>query len=380
MNEKIIYFKKQFQYSANQLHLNNAGQAPLSSPAYKAILDWADIFRNQGAFSYDLALPAVEEARKCLSRFLNCREDEFAFFQSPAWSISQIAFGFPFQSGDEIIIWEQEYPSNFYPWREAARRSGAKLIVLSTPDDFSTPLEEIQSHITPRTRLIATSWVQFKSGAQTDLQELSRLARAKGIFTCIDVIQGVGHLPFDFKASGVDAACGGAHKWLAAGHGGGFLCLRSEHLDKIKCLALGARSFASPGDKTTFSDALEPSAQRFEPGSKPFIEIMSLWKSVELFAQTGMNLIAEEAHRLTMKLKEALEAKNYKIHSPHGPEFKGAILNFYPSDQSKFKSVEALSAALLKAQVSHSIRLPGIRISPHAFNTDEEIERLIDFL
>ena len=380
MNGKLDYFKNQFANNQNIVHLNNAGQSPLSSYAVETLHHWIEVFRSEGAYSYYKALPQLEDTRRQLAQFLGCQSGEVAFFQSAAVAISQIAFGLNLCAGDEIIIWGQEYPSNFYPWREVARRTGAKLIVVEPPDDMATPIELIEARIAARTRVIATSWVQFQSGAIIDLKQLSELARPRGIFTSVDVIQGVGCLPFHFQQMGIDAAACGSHKWLASGHGAGFLCLRSEHFERIQPLCLGALSFTGVGDKTTYSSTLEADAKRFEPGGKPFFEIFALGSTINLFTQTGMAQIHREAERLATQLVNGLRELKYEIKSPHRQGFRGAIVTFGPTSSSPIKSQKELIDKLQARKISHAPRIGGIRLSPHAFNSDADINLVLKLL
>ena len=151
----------------------------------------------------------TEVTRKKLAAFLGATPDETALLQTTATAISQAAFGIPLSHGDEVLTWDQEYPSNFYPWRDACKRAGARLI--QVPSSLSeTPTSRLLEHVTDRTKVIAISWVQYQAGAVTDLAEISRSLKDRSIWLVADVIQGVGVRPFHFHDSGFDVVCGGS--------------------------------------------------------------------------------------------------------------------------------------------------------------------------
>lgn len=373
-------FKDAFAGNAQILHFNHAGQSLLSKPAYDQLLFCAQLFLTEGALSWPQLAPVLERAKHNLAQFLGAKPQELAYFQSAAGAISQIALGFPFQAGDEILVWDQEYPSNFYPWIRAAEKAKAQIIQVPSGPDLSTPVEAMLERITPRTRMIATSWVQYKTGATLDLKRLTDQTRPQGIFVCADIIQGAGVRPFNFHESGVDAACGGSHKWMVAGHGAGYLLLREEHFEKISPVMFGAMSYGTPDDPTDIHRSLRFGASRFEPGGKAFAEVAALGASAELLNQTGIQNIFIEAQRLCRRLKSGLEDLHYKVHSPHGSEFSGAILNFAPTEKSPQKTIEVVEGLMQKNKVSYAKRAPGIRVSTHAMVTNEHVDHLLKLL
>jgi len=379
-SDPIVKFRSCFSARGDLVHLNNAGQAPLCRPARAAIETWTRRFAEEGAHSWPALVKAMQEARAKIARFLGCGAHELAFFPGTAGAISQVAFGLDLRAGDEIIVWEQEYPSNLYPWAEVARRKGAEIILAKSPADLSTPLAALQQLVTPRTRVIATSWVQFRSGAIMDLEGLAQLARPRGIFTCVDIIQGAGLLPFNFQQTGIDAACGGSHKWMCASHGAGFLCLREEHIEKLEPLMIGAMTFTTSDTAPDLSARPRRDIHRFEPGSRAFLEILALAEAADLLAETGVARIAQEAEWLARHLMHGLRERGYLINSPHGPHHRGAIVSFAPGPDAPLKTIAEIESRLIENHVSFGVRPPGIRLSPHAFNTRTDIERVLKIL
>ncbi|MCM2280966.1 MAG: aminotransferase class V-fold PLP-dependent enzyme [Bdellovibrionaceae bacterium] len=367
-------FRRQCRPNSRFTHLNNAGIAPICLPALHALNAWAERVHTDGTFAIPDLFAAQEQTRSSLARLLGAAPEQIAFFQGAANAISQMAFGLDFRAGDEVLVWDQEYPSNFYPWRDAVQRAGGRLVVASSGPHLSTPLENLLTQVTPRTRVIAISWVQYQTGAITDLKDLASFARAKGILTCADVIQGAGALPLDFQDSGLDAIVGGSHKWLLSPLGVGFLCARHEVLERLKPQAVGAMTYGTSEDLAHLGATLRASPSRFEPGSRPLLDIAAFGAALDLFLQTGMDVIAQEAEWLAKKLMHGLRERGYEIQSPHGQFHRGAIVNFRPTSVSAHPSLEGLEAALRAAGVACARRAGGIRLSPHAFNTQDDLE------
>lgn len=380
MSEKLKQFKAAFSHDPRYLLFNNAGIAPITRDARDTIRSWADRYYDEGPFAALEAVANVELVRARLADFLGADATEVAFFQSTASAISQIALGLKLNANDEIVVIDQDYPSSFHPWQVAAERSGAKVRIVKSNEDLSISFENIAAQVTERTKVIGVSWVQYRTGTTIDLAKLARFAQELGIFTCIDIIQGAGVMPFDFHALGIDAACGGSQKWLCGGHCVGFLLLKETHIESLSPVAVGASSFGGADSTPTLESKVRRDILRFEPGSRTVIDLAAFGASLKLFSETGIETISAEAAAIASRLRTRLIESGYQINSPHGQQPPGAIVNFKFGKSSRHQDLGAITQALKAAKVSHSLRPPGIRLSPHAFNTNEEIDRVIQAL
>jgi selenocysteine lyase/cysteine desulfurase len=372
-------FKSAFSQYKGLTHLNNAGLCPFSRPAFETATHWLNRLYLEGMHANDDYLEALFKSRSTFGKLLGCSADQIAFFQSTSGAISQVAFGMDLKPQDEILMWEGEYSSNFYPWQEAARRSGAKVVQVALGPNFSTPVESLVSQITSRTKVIAISWVQFTHGSITDLQALMDCVRGRNIWTVVDAIQGVGIHPLEMDKLGIDAVCLGSHKWLAGPVGVGILALRKERISSLTPLMIGAHTYGTCEDPISLDCQLKTEADRFESGSRQVIDILALEASVKLILETGVPVIRREAERLSDKLREGLRAKGFTISCPNSGPHPGAIVNFTPSPLGPQTSAQ-LAETLKRAQISFALRGQGIRLSPHAFNSDEDIERVLEYI
>ena len=354
-------FKSQFYFSNEHCNFNNAGQAQIPEVYKKTLQQWLERMHREGALMSVPGWLEVEKAREKLALFLGADAEETSIQLTTASAISQAAFGIPLKEGDEILTWDQEYPSNFYPWRVAAERSKAKVVQVAS-DKFNTPVESILNKINDKTKVIAVSWVQYQTGSVTDLKKLSEAVKGKNIWLVADVIQGVGVRPFNFRESGFDIICGGSHKWLCSAYGAAFLLVKKERISELAPIEVGAMTYGNPDTVKSFSIDPKINSHRFEPGSKAMLEVIAMGEVAALFKSVGIENIFAEACRLADLLRAGLKKRGYTLNCTSGP-----IVNF-TSDK-----LENVVKKLTEARVAFVKRGPGIRISTHAYNRDEEV-------
>lgn len=363
-------FREAFSLRPELVHLNNAGLCLTSKPARDAIHHWTDRFHQEAMHCNDEYLAALEEARAHFGRFIHAPASQIAFFQSTAGAISQVALGMKLQPDDEVVVWDQEFPSNLHPWRVACERAGAHLRVAVSPADLSTPPEIMQRLVTERTRVIAISWVQYQAGALTDLQQLVAFAKPRGIWVVVDVIQGLGLRPFDFMASGVDAICGGSHKWMLTPVSAGFLALRPERISQLEPRAVGASSF-EPNSNPQVAN-LKKTAARFEPGGKQVLEIIGLGASAKFLSGFDLSILQAEAERLGDMLAEGLSVQGLHLYQPSLRARN--FINFSAHEPGRLAEI---AERLKKSRISFALRGPGLRLSTHAFNTEADVQKTL---
>ena len=259
-------FRADFAFDPNVVLFNTAGVAPMSTGAEAAIVAES---RSRALLSQ--ASRIYEQARGSFARLTGARPEDVALMQTCAAAISQVALGLALRPGDEIVTTDQEYPSNAYPWYAAAQRASALIRVVRSQPDYSLPTESVLTAIGPQTRVVAVSWVQFQTGAVLDLRAISDACRRHGAWLVVDAIQGLGVMPFDLLQLGVDAVCGGTHKWLCGPLGQGFLALAPGRAAELAPLLHGAMTYGTPEDAVDPSRPPRPDARRFEPGSPPLL-------------------------------------------------------------------------------------------------------------
>ncbi len=373
-------FRQYFATQPGLIHLNNAGLSPINRPAEEIVHHWVQRYRLEGMFCNDAYLEAVDAARQELADFLDADSGSIAYFPCTSGAISQVAFELGLKPEDEVLMWDQEYGSNLYPWQEACHRSGARLVLAKSGPDLATPSQTLLNLISSKTRVIAISWVQFQSGAVTDLEPLVARAKQQNIWTVVDGIQGIGVREFSFRKSGLDVLVGGSHKWMTAPVGVGYLCIRGERARQLRPHSIGASTYGTCDDPTDLSCVPKQDALRFESGSKQVLEIVALGASARMIHSLTPEAIGRRSLALAQSLVDGLGTLGYQVAHSNGPKQATPIVNFVPGPTSALKDLDAITHALQKNKISYARRGSGIRLSPHAHNCEEDIEEALRVL
>lgn len=373
-------FQQEFYLHPELIQLNNAGLQPISKSAYEKINYWSQRFWQEGYNTDADYARDVQHSKDTLAQLLGCQSTEVAFFTSTSGAVSQLAFAMDLKSEDEVLMWDQEFASHMYPWRSACEQKNAKLVLVESEKNFSTPTEKMIQAITNKTKVIAFSWVQFISGAQMeDVESLIKYAKERDIYVFVDVIQGLGLYECNLWKLGVDALVGGSHKWLFSPVGVGYLALRQKHISKFKPHVIGVSTYGTCDDPTSLVCEPKTNALKFEPGSKQVLEITALGASIDVIHKVGVKTIEDEALRLGKILRLELIEKGHDVISPYEGEkmHSTPFINFKPRHQ---KSIKEVSQVLNQNKVFHALRGPGIRFTTQAFNREDDIIKAIQVL
>jgi selenocysteine lyase/cysteine desulfurase len=358
-------FKSSFARTG-RANLNNAGIGSMCQPAIDAAAQSAQAMSEGGA-SFPPLWERYQAARASLAKLVGATPENLAHMQTCAIAISTVALGMPMGAGEDVIITDQEYPSNAYPWYRAAERAGARVVQVPS-DDWEIDTGRIIEAITPRTRVVAVSWVQYQTGAMVDLKALSAACRENDAWLVVDAIQGVGVLPFDLEELGVDVVCGGTHKWITGPMGHGYIAFREGRMADVEPLYYGAMSYGTPDDRPDPRATLREDAKRYEPGNPLFLGGIAGGAAADLILETGVDVVAAEAARLAKRLRDGIAAAGGTV---LGPDHQSPIVTFRMDGQ------EGIMARLDEDDIAWYPRAGGIRLAPHAYNTDEEIDRAL---
>src|SRR3989344_523721 len=369
---KLTEYKKLF-FDSGILQFNNGGLSPITRPVHEEIMYWSKRFHEDGFHSDHDYKNRIAWSRGQISQLVDCASDEIALFQSCAWAISQFAFGLKLKSQDEVILYDQEFASNLYPWQSACQRAQAKLVLLKSGPENEISLENIQKRITKNTRVIAISSVQFQTGMPVDLVTLSQLWKDHNILLFVDASQSLGIHPISMKKLGIAGLACGSHKWLNAPVGVGFLAIQKDLAIQFEPIAIGSSTYGECDDASDLECLFKQNAFKFEAGSKQTLEICALGKAVEIIHQVGPEVLRDEAFRIAELIRNEIKKLNYKLHSPF---VTSQFISISPARGDN----RQLQKYLHDKGVRVPIRGPGVRITPHAFNTDEQASELVEIL
>ncbi|MFH1812375.1 MAG: aminotransferase class V-fold PLP-dependent enzyme [Pseudomonadota bacterium] len=356
-----------------EVHLNNAGVAPMLRVARGTGERLCTALARHGSFAIEHWRQDYAHARASFARLVGAAPDDVAMVPTCAAAISYVAMGLDLRADDEIVTWDQEYPSNAYPWHAAARRAGARVVTVASGPDFTVDTGQLIAAMGPRTRVVAVSWVQWQTGAMTELNRVAEACRRHGAWLVVDAIQGLGVIPFDLAALGVDAVCGGTHKWLCGPVGHGLLALAPGRAEQLTPVVQGTFTYGEPEDAVDLDRLPRPNARRFEPGSPPLFGALAGAASVELLLELGIANLHVSALHLSDRIALAVQKRGGRVLSDTQRADRSPIVTFAPSG-----SVEAAMLSLRQHRVAVARRAgQAIRVSPHAFNNEADIERLL---
>jgi cysteine desulfurase/selenocysteine lyase len=374
--ERLEAARALFPHTRTSLvYFNHAATGPLSARVLAAMAEHLR-GRSEGTIdTYPTDLSMVGECRAMVSRLINAPSpDRIAFTANTSDALNIVAAGIPWKQGDRVVLNDIEFPANVYPYLNL-KRLGVELDIIPAPDGIVTaPM--VADAVTPRTRLVALSAVQFLSGHRADLAAIGGYCRGKGIIFAVDGMQAVGAVRIDVQAMHIDALAAGAQKWLMGPHGSGFLFLTEELQSRISQAYLGWLSPANPWEFHDFTQPLAPTARRYEGGS---LNMASLWGfQASLATLLEFDPAAIEAHilALTGALMDGLRSiGGLSVVTPAAAAERAGIVTVGLSPDI---DGSALLSQLSARRVSIAMREGKLRFSPHFYNTPEEVAAVVN--
>jgi selenocysteine lyase/cysteine desulfurase len=370
MNEQI---RRLFPALEKLTYLNSAAVSPMPTTAIAAVTSQLTDVAAHGSMHYTEWIATKNRARSLIAGMLNVRPEQIAFTRNTSDGFAAVANGIKWQTGDNIVSFEREFPANFYPWRRIRDAFGVELR-LCPERHGRIDLSELISMIDTNTRVVTISSVQYGSGFRSDLERIGRAARAADALFCVDIIQGLGAHAYDLTAEFVDAASGASHKWLCAPEGCGILYISDRARDRVEPTLTGWISVETPWDFEDREQPLKPNALAWESGTGASSLFYGLEESLKLILATGMSRIEKYLDELTTALCDSIGGRNYDIVSSRAAGEGSAIVCI--KHRSGIHSSDI--AAQLEAQnIVVSPRGDRLRIAPHFYNDVRDIETLV---
>ncbi len=366
--------ESEFPVTKEWIYLNHLVRSPLPNCVVLAVNSYLTDRSLNGIIHSDNWFRTVEDARGLVARLINCQSNEIAFIKNTAEGICHIANGIDWHEGDNVVTFNKEYPCNVYPWMNFKDR-GVGLRFVHATDGRIKPYD-IKNLIDERTRVVNLSFVQFTNGFRSNLREIGDICKEKGIIFLVDGTQGVGALRLDIKEINIDALAVEGRKWLFVPDGTGFLYCSKELLDRIKVTEVGAASVVNARDFLNYDFTLLPDACRFESGILNIVGIYGLKAALKLIIEIGIDAIEERILLLTDLLCQGLKEKGYQLLSPRCEGEKSGIVSFI-NDRCPNQE---LNKRLMDKKISVSVKEDMVKVSPHFYNTEEEIERFVEIL
>ena len=372
-NKFFESYRREFPVTQKYIYLDHSGVSPLPLRVKSAIETFLSESTHGGAFHYPKWAQQVVEIRRSCARLINAQPDEIAFVKSTSHGLSIVAEGLDWEPGDNVLIYEKEFPSNIYTWLNL-RRKGVGIKTIPSRNGRIL-IDDIEQLIDSRTRLLAISSVQFANGFRIDLEKAGNLCKNNNIFFCVDAIQSLGVIPMDVRTFNIDFLSSDAHKWLLGPEGIGIFYCRKELVESINPPLIGWKSVKNEFDFDHPSFSLKTDAQRFEEGSMNLLGIFGLGAAIELLLEVGIDAIEERVLGLGDVIIREAKKKGYSLLTPKARKERGGNVTI-AGDFDPAKTRDALR----EKGIMVNARGGGLRISPHFYNTEEEIVTLFKAL
>jgi len=358
---------------SGSIYMNHAAISPLSQLVLNKINDYLNIRSGSQAEDFNDLMRTASDTKDKLGKLINCEPSRIAFVDNTSNGLNILAQGLDWKLGDRIILNDIEFPSNVYPFLNLKEYGVEIDIVKSNEGVVNT--NDIEKLITPQTRLVSISYVQFLSGYRIDLEKLGEVCRKHNIIFCVDAIQALGAIRLDVKKCNIDFLASGAQKWLMALEGTGFIYLTEELQNKISPKYVGWTSVSDAWNLLDYHLTLRRTAARFQNGTLSSIGIYALNASLSLMLELGLDSIEDTILDNTGYFLSALRKSGFNtVLTVSTRENLSGIISYKPE-----KSGEVFET-LKKNDIHAALREGVIRFSPHFYNTKEEIDRVMAVL
>jgi selenocysteine lyase/cysteine desulfurase len=369
--------REEFPWAARTAYLNHASTGPLPASARRRLAAYQERRAEPHRLTPDDLFPVLEAARAAAARLVNADPAEIALAPNTSFGLNLAALALPLPPGSVILASDREFPALVYPFRHRARHGDVRFELLPVtaagwPDEAAL----VARLDDPAVRCVAVSLTQFANGYTVDLARLSRETRRRGIWLVVDAIQACGQVPVDLRATPVDLLACGAQKWLLSPWGTGFLWVRPDLVPVLEPPWAGWMAFEGTEDFTrlcAYDPRLRRDARRFEMVTLAFHDFVGMAAAVDLLAGLGPGSVAAHLREIRRPVVEWAARRDVAVTSPLDARGSGILCVAPPAPERAFAALEA-------AGVAASLREGAIRLSPHAYNTVDEMARVAEVL
>jgi cysteine desulfurase/selenocysteine lyase len=352
-------------------YLDHAAVSPLTRPARDVMARWIQETADEGDVVWPNWAHIVHEARKTGARLIGADPDEITLVNSTTQGINLVADGIAWKSGDNVVTLDDEFPSNLYPWMQQGDR-GVETRFVPTRDG-RVDYHELAACCDERTRVITVSWVGYANGCRRDLKTLGEIAARRGAYLFVDAIQALGPFPLNVNETPIDFLAADSHKWMLGPEGAGIAYIRRDRLAELRPIGIGAHSVVQGSNYTHIELKLRNNASRYEGGAKNMGGLAGMGASLALFEELGPANLAASVLDITDYACRRLGELGYRVVSPRDNGQASGIVSF----EVPGVDLAELRKHCLAQGVALAFRAGRLRISPHAYNNEDDIERFL---
>ena len=375
----LVDYRDEFPAVERKAYLISASLGPISGRARTYVDGYLDAWAAKGApdhvWTEDI-FPTMGALKRSFATLAGCDADEVALTTNISIALATVASCLdPSGERSRVILSELDFPTDGHVWLAWARKTGGEIVWLRSPDGLTIPPEAYDAAIDDRTALVMVNRVLYRSSALVDAKAICSLARERGALSFVDDYHGLGIVPLDLHELGCDLYTAGTLKWMCGGPGMVFLYARRELLPTLEPAITGWFGTREPFSFDTEHLEYHATARRLEHGTPPAPVFYLAKGGLEIVAEVGVERIRERQGELTEHVIARADAAGLPVRTPRDPNARGGVVNVGVGPNA-----EQLCHALLARDVCTDFRGDGLRISPHFFNTEADIDRCFDRL
>jgi cysteine desulfurase/selenocysteine lyase len=368
--ENMDKIREQFPITKNKIFLNHAAQSPLPKPVADAVRRFTDDFSNFG----DTSVEWNDGGKPFFAKLIRAKPEEIAFVENTSIGLNIVANVLHYPPNSKIVTTDLEYPTVVYPW---LRKSlGVKVHYVKNVNG-KILIKDMEKAVDDKTVAVAVSHVKYVNGFRHDLRALSKIAHEHGAYLIVDAIQSAGAMQIDVKKDDVDFLTTACYKWLLSPPGAGYLYVKKELIEKFEPPFVGWASVKQEVfDTIDFWDIwnlrLSETASRFEVGSPSYVSLTGAAEALKMILNFDVENIQKRILKLTDHLIDSVKSLGLKLQTPEESQYRSGIVNF-KIDKPKEKAESLNRKGIIVSAMAH-----GLRVSPHFYNTEEEIDRFME--
>jgi len=379
--ESVEGIREQFPITKNKVYLAHASRGPLPKSAADAVCKYVHGSMDSAMTKVDDGVPH-EGGKPFFAKLIGAKPGEIAFVENTSVGLNIAANVLHYPPGSNVVTADNEYSSVIYPYLR--KGLGVKVRYVENVDGRIL-LEDMEKAVDDKTVAVVVSHVHWLNGFRHDLRALSEIAHEHGAYLIVDAIQSAGAMRIDVKRDGVDFLASACYKWLLSPPGAGYLYVRDELIEGFEPPLVGWRTNTNVEERDHRSLRLPETASRFEIGTPSFASLVGATESLKLLLNAGTGRIERRILRLTGHLMESLKNLGLRIQTPEESSQRSGIVNFRIDNPREVverlnnKGIVPCGTSAAWARCSPQF-YSTIRVAPHFYNTEEEIETFVDEL
>jgi selenocysteine lyase/cysteine desulfurase len=383
---RLTRMREQIPITRKRIYLDNAGAGPPTLPVINAMSEFLEEWNEHGSYWHKW-LQEIIDARKLFAKLIGASFDEVALVSNVTSGIISIATSLEYKRSGNAVLSDQNFPTNIYIWHARRNAGFLKDVRVLRNRDGRIPIQEYEKAIDDRTVIVPLDYVSYQTGYRESLQEIAEIAHSRGAIVLVDAFQALGVLPMDVEELQIDVLVSGMYKWLLGPHSPAFMYVRKELVPKLHPTVTGWWGVKDTvitrmierrdlfGKQYNVDDAVvSDTATRFEWGTPSVVAVAGAKAALSFAIKNNLPSQFRRVQSLTQRLADGLSRIGKGIVTPLEPEHRSGIMCF--KDPHPSRTV----AKLDRAGISVSGRYGAVRVSPHYYNTNEEIEKFLEVM